>query len=274
RQPPVLRPPAGVRPAARADLLRLGGRRLERERGRPAPAGRRRRRRRGRGPRLPPRLRDRRAQAGLARRPGDRTVRRPRGPAPADGELARQGAAVRRHRRTRPRAALRPRRRRAADGRLQLDLRGARRRLPADPGASPPAQGAGDPGQPAGLARAGRRDRRGGHAGRRVLAPRPTPPHPPRTARDGRPRPPRRDSDLAPLLEGADVVFHLAAQPGVRLSWADFDEYASCNILATQRLLDAAKSRELRRLVYASSSSVYGNAADYPTAETAGTCPH
>src|SRR5206468_8830979 len=70
------------------------------------------------------------------------------------------------------------------------------------------------------------------------------------------------------------VVFHLAAQPGVRLSWADFDEYASCNILATQRLLDAAKSRELRRLVYASSSSVYGNAAAYPTAETAGTCPH
>ena len=83
-----------------------------------------------------------------------------------------------------------------------------------------------------------------------------------------------RDCDLAPLLEGADVVFHLAAQPGVRLSWADFDEYASCNILATQRLLDAAKSRELRRLVYASSSSVYGNAAAYPTAETAGTCPH
>src|SRR5207248_470196 len=83
-----------------------------------------------------------------------------------------------------------------------------------------------------------------------------------------------RECDLAPLLEGADVVFHLAAQPGVRLSWADFEEYASCNILATQRLLEAAKGRELRRLVYASSSSVYGNALAYPTGETADARPH
>ena len=68
-----------------------------------------------------------------------------------------------------------------------------------------------------------------------------------------------RDCDVEGLLEGADVVFHLAGQPGVRLSWADgFGDYAGHNILATQRLLEAAKRRWVKRVVYASSSSVYG----------------
>jgi UDP-glucuronate 4-epimerase len=78
-----------------------------------------------------------------------------------------------------------------------------------------------------------------------------------------------RDTDLMPVLEGVDTVFHQAAQPGVRLSWSDgFGEYASHNVLATQRLLEAARDSEVRRIVYASSSSVYGNQDRYPTVET------
>lgn len=77
--------------------------------------------------------------------------------------------------------------------------------------------------------------------------------------------------DLAGLLEGVDWVFHQAGQPGVRKSWGeDFAVYVRENIAATQRLLEAAKgSPSLKRLVYASSSSVYGDAEHYPTAESA-----
>ena len=78
-----------------------------------------------------------------------------------------------------------------------------------------------------------------------------------------------RDAPLAAILEGVDTIFHQAAQPGVRLSWSDgFSEYASHNVLATQRLLEAARDAEVRRFVYASSSSVYGNQDRYPTVET------
>ena len=78
-----------------------------------------------------------------------------------------------------------------------------------------------------------------------------------------------RDANLAPIFEGVDTVFHQAAQPGVRLSWSDgFGEYASHNVLATQRLLEAAHDAGVRRFVYASSSSVYGNQQRYPTVET------
>ena len=76
-----------------------------------------------------------------------------------------------------------------------------------------------------------------------------------------------RTADLEGLIDGADAVFHQAAQPGVRLSWASFAEYDSHNVLATQRLLEAARSAAVGRLVFASSSSVYGNAPAYPTAE-------
>ena len=76
--------------------------------------------------------------------------------------------------------------------------------------------------------------------------------------------------DLASLLADTEVVFHEAGQPGVRSSWGrDFGRYASDNICATQRLLEEARqSGSLRRFVYASSSSVYGNAERYPTEET------
>ncbi len=76
------------------------------------------------------------------------------------------------------------------------------------------------------------------------------------------------DCDLDVLLDGIDVVFHQAGQPGVRLSWADgFETYTRHNVLATQRLLETAKHHPLQRFVYASSSSVYGAAERYPTNE-------
>jgi nucleoside-diphosphate-sugar epimerase len=78
-------------------------------------------------------------------------------------------------------------------------------------------------------------------------------------------------ADLDPLLVGADYVFHQAAQAGVRASWGEsFITYAQHNVLATQRLLEALKGRPIRKLVYASSSSVYGD-APLPMRETA--CP-
>ena len=78
------------------------------------------------------------------------------------------------------------------------------------------------------------------------------------------------DLDLAALLDGADYVFHLAAQAGVRPSWGErFGDYVRCNISATQRLLEAAKGTGITRLVYASSSSVYGNAIELPVTERA-----
>jgi UDP-glucuronate 4-epimerase len=75
--------------------------------------------------------------------------------------------------------------------------------------------------------------------------------------------------DLSALLAGVDTVFHQAGQPGVRKSWGqEFDKYLYANISATQRLLEAAKSSSIRRFVYASSSSVYGDAEAYPTDES------
>jgi UDP-glucuronate 4-epimerase len=75
-------------------------------------------------------------------------------------------------------------------------------------------------------------------------------------------------ADLDRLLDGIDVVFHQAGQPGVRLSWADgFETYTRLNILATQCLLEAAARHPLQRFVYASSSSLYGAAERYPTNE-------
>jgi len=75
---------------------------------------------------------------------------------------------------------------------------------------------------------------------------------------------------IEPLLDGVDLVFHQAAQAGVRLSWSGgFADYVGHNALATQRLLEAVvAARPAARVVYASSSSVYGNQARYPTTET------
>jgi nucleoside-diphosphate-sugar epimerase len=76
------------------------------------------------------------------------------------------------------------------------------------------------------------------------------------------------EHDLRSLLEGADYVFHQAAQAGVRASWGkSFAVYTQNNILATQRLLEAARDLPLKRLVYASSSSIYGDAPRLPVSE-------
>jgi nucleoside-diphosphate-sugar epimerase len=81
-------------------------------------------------------------------------------------------------------------------------------------------------------------------------------------------------ADLPALLDDVDVVFHLAGQPGVRASWGeDFTVYVEDNIMATQRLLEAARGTELHRFVLASSSSIYGDAESFPTAETATPAP-
>lgn len=74
---------------------------------------------------------------------------------------------------------------------------------------------------------------------------------------------------LETLLEGVDWVFHQAAQAGVRASWGDeFARYTECNVLATQRLLETAlRVGGIKRLVYASSSSVYGDAMSFPILE-------
>jgi UDP-glucuronate 4-epimerase len=75
---------------------------------------------------------------------------------------------------------------------------------------------------------------------------------------------------LDALLEGVDVVFHLAAQPGVRPSFgAEFRDYLRHNVVATERLLEAAAAHSLKAFVYASSSSVYGDQRTYPVREEA-----
>jgi UDP-glucuronate 4-epimerase len=77
--------------------------------------------------------------------------------------------------------------------------------------------------------------------------------------------------ELEELVDECDVIFHLAAEPGVRSSWGGrFEQYLRNNLLATQRVLEAAKAAEGRkRVVYASSSSVYGHAETLPTPEDA-----
>jgi nucleoside-diphosphate-sugar epimerase len=75
--------------------------------------------------------------------------------------------------------------------------------------------------------------------------------------------------DLVALLRDIDWVFHQAGQAGVRASWGrDFATYVEANIAATQQLLEASKQApNLKRFIYASSSSIYGNARDLPTRE-------
>ena len=76
-------------------------------------------------------------------------------------------------------------------------------------------------------------------------------------------------ADLELLVEGADVIYHLAGQPGVRASWGrEFDIYVAQNVLSTQKLLEISKGTPNRRFVLASSSSVYGQAESFPTGES------
>jgi nucleoside-diphosphate-sugar epimerase len=77
-------------------------------------------------------------------------------------------------------------------------------------------------------------------------------------------------ADLSALLDGKTHVFHLAAQAGVRKSWGgDFRIYTDHNVDATQRLLEACVGWPLHRVVYASSSSIYGDNVSIPMREDA-----
>ncbi len=83
------------------------------------------------------------------------------------------------------------------------------------------------------------------------------------------------DADLATLTAGVQVIFHQAAQAGVRASWGrEFEIYTRLNVDATQRLLEHAREHPVERFVYASSSSVYGQAASLPMRETDPTRPY
>ncbi len=78
------------------------------------------------------------------------------------------------------------------------------------------------------------------------------------------------DIDVASLLQRENIrcIFHQAGQAGVRASWGQhFQEYVSRNVIATQALLEATRGIDLKRFVFASSSSIYGDAERFPTAE-------
>ena len=74
---------------------------------------------------------------------------------------------------------------------------------------------------------------------------------------------------LSNIVRKVDYIIHEAAQPGVRYSWgSSFTSYVTHNIIATQNLLEATvKANNIKRLVYASSSSVYGNQLKIPLRE-------
>ena len=69
-----------------------------------------------------------------------------------------------------------------------------------------------------------------------------------------------RNLEQASLLSDVDTVVHLAALPGL-LGWEHFEEYVSCNIIATQKLLEAVRANNIKHFVYGSTSSVYGREA-------------
>ena len=74
--------------------------------------------------------------------------------------------------------------------------------------------------------------------------------------------------NLSQFLEGTDYIFHLAAQAGVRSSWGkNFAFYSENNVLATQRLLEVSKEFKIKKFIFASSSSVYGDTEDLPMRE-------
>ena len=80
--------------------------------------------------------------------------------------------------------------------------------------------------------------------------------------------------DLQEALRDVQYLFHLAGQPGVRASWGtEFNRYTENNIMLTQQLLEAAKVSHLRKFVYASTSSVYGDTDDLPMRESGATRP-
>jgi nucleoside-diphosphate-sugar epimerase len=84
-----------------------------------------------------------------------------------------------------------------------------------------------------------------------------------------------RDADLDPLVEGADAIINEAAMAGLVRSWEDLPLYASCNLLALGRLIDAALRHRVERFIQISTSSVYGaNAVGDETQPTHPSSPY
>ena len=76
------------------------------------------------------------------------------------------------------------------------------------------------------------------------------------------------ETDLVGLVKPLEGVIHLAAQAGVRASWGEnFRTYSDNNVLATQRLLEACRGEGIKKFIYASSSSLYGDTDDIPMRE-------
>ena len=85
---------------------------------------------------------------------------------------------------------------------------------------------------------------------------------------------PVQDLDLPAAMRACEVVFHMAAQPGVRASWGrEFEIYTTHNVLVTQKMLEAAVGAGIHRFVCASSSSVYGDTPRLPSSEEDPVCP-
>jgi nucleoside-diphosphate-sugar epimerase len=72
-----------------------------------------------------------------------------------------------------------------------------------------------------------------------------------------------RSDPLDKLMTDVEVVFHLAAMPGLPQNWSEFDDCTTCNLMATQKLLEALRPHlgTLKRFVFASASAVYGEHA-------------
>ena len=83
-----------------------------------------------------------------------------------------------------------------------------------------------------------------------------------------------KTGNLKGVLEGAAAIYHLAAQAGVRASWGDdFAGYVEHNVLGTQKLLEATVAARVPRVIYASSSSVYGDVTELPLRESMALSP-
>lgn len=70
-----------------------------------------------------------------------------------------------------------------------------------------------------------------------------------------------RTADLSEVVKGVDFICHQAAMAGLMKSWSEFELYMSCNLLGTQRLLEAAKNSKIKKFIHISTSSVYGRVA-------------
>lgn len=79
----------------------------------------------------------------------------------------------------------------------------------------------------------------------------------------------RNKEEITPVFDGVDYVFHMAALADIVPSIQNPEEYYTSNVLGTFHVLECAKNAEIKKLVYAASSSCYGIPDEFPTKETA-----